>query len=45
MDWIIIGICIAIGIYIAPIILSAIGVIIAFVIVGIGELIKMIRRK
>lgn len=45
MDWIIIGILIAIGFYVAPFILSAIGVIIAFVIVGLGELIKMIRRK
>ena len=45
MEWILTGILIAIGIYIAPVILSAIGVIVAFVIVGIGELIKMIRRK
>lgn len=45
MEYIFIGICIAIGIYIAPIILSAIGVIIAFVIVGIGELVKIFRRK
>lgn len=45
MEYIFLGILIAIGIYIAPFILSAIGVIVAFVIVGIGELIKMIRRK
>ena len=43
MNWIVIGILIAIGIYIAPIVLALVVFIGAFILVGIGMLFNFIR--